>query len=84
MLRFTMVYSITGEADIVNGSNTKVIRNLFSETQKHVKHNIYRKLDALEKFEKNIVKTICGFHGISKISEDSANLNTYPTNLKPF
>ena len=84
MLGFTMVHSITGEADIVNGSNTKVIRNLFSETQKHVKHNIYRKLDALEKFEKNIVKAIYGFHGIAKISEDSANLNTYPTNLKSF
>ena len=55
-----MVHSITGEADIVNGSNTKVIRNLFPETQKHVKHNIHRKLDALEKFEQNIVKTICG------------------------
>ena len=79
-----MVHSITGEADIVNGSNTKVIRNLFSETQKHVKHNIYRKLDALDKFEKKLVKTIYGFHGIAKISEDSANLNTYPTNLNPY
>ena len=57
MLRFTMVHSITVEADIVNGSNTKVIRNLFPETQKHVKDNINRKLDALDKFEKKLVKT---------------------------